>query len=276
MTGVDLTRKEFLLTLAATPVLAQSPVKILLVFAHPDDESIVAATTYRITRELGGVADHIVLTNGEGGYKYSKLAESLYHAALSEEATGRSRLPEIRRQETLQAGRILGIRRHTFLQQKDARFTLDSREALDDLWDTAAVGRALDEQLRNERYTAVFTLRPDPTTHGHHQAAAILVREAVLRLPEQDRPVVLGAEPTPGHAAGDPDFVINRLQHFGYQDALDYSIVVNWVIAEHKSQGLLQRDCNRFDREEFQVLERGAPQNFARIRQVLTQLQSGK
>jgi LmbE family N-acetylglucosaminyl deacetylase len=273
---MDLTRKEFLLTLAAAPALAQSPVKILLVFAHPDDESIVAATTYRITRELGGIADHIVLTNGEGGYKYSKLAESLYHAALSEEATGRSRLPEIRRQETLQAGRILGIRRHAFLQQRDARFTLDSREALDELWDTATVARALDEQLRGERYTAIFTLRPDPTTHGHHQAAALLAREAVLRLPAQDRPVLLGAEPSPEHPAAHPDYVVSRLQPFGYQNALDYSIVVNWVIAEHKSQGLLQRDCNRYDREEFHVLEPGSTANSLRIRQLFAQLHAGR
>ena len=38
------------------------------------------------------------------------------------------------------------------------------------------------------------------------------------------------------------------------RSALNYQIVVNWVIAEHKSQGLFQRDCGRHDLEEFWVL----------------------
>ena len=135
--------------------------------------------------------------------------------------------------------------------------------------------RQLHEQLRDERYTAILTRNPDPATHGHHQAAALLVREAVRRLPEADRPVVFGAEPATASTTSHADFVINRLQNFGYQDALDYSIVVNWVIAEHKSQGLLQRDCNRYDREEFHILEMGSPQNSARIRHVLARPQSG-
>ena len=36
---------------------------------------------------------------------------------------------------------------------------------------------------------------------------------------------------------------------FGFQDRLDYRIIVNWVIAEHKSQGIMQLYLNSFDTE---------------------------
>ncbi|MBN9660407.1 MAG: PIG-L family deacetylase [Acidobacteria bacterium] len=252
---MQLTRKEFVISLAAAAGLpANGPLKILLVFAHPDDESVVAATVYRLTHELGAIADHVVITNGEGGYRYSKLAESLYGASLTDEATGRARLPEIRQRETRNAGRILGVRRHYFLQQRDERFTLDSSEALDRLWDTAFIRHRLVALLEEERYDAVLTLYPEPSTHGHHQAAASLVLDAVAALPDAARPAVLGAVTAPNGPDPRADFVLNRHTPLPQNRELDYSIVVNWVIAEHKSQGLLQRDCNRFDSEVFHLL----------------------
>ena len=56
--------------------------KILIVVAHPDDEYAFAATVYRIIDELGGTVDQLVLTNGEGGFRYSRLAEAYYRIAV--------------------------------------------------------------------------------------------------------------------------------------------------------------------------------------------------
>ncbi|WP_321475255.1 PIG-L family deacetylase [uncultured Paludibaculum sp.] len=253
----QLTRKEFVIGLASAAGLpAIGPPKVLLVFAHPDDESVVAATVYRLTHELGAIVDHVIITNGEGGYRYSKLAESLYGTSLSEEAVGRARLPEIRQKETRSAGKLLGVRKHFFLHQRDERFTLDSREALDRLWDTALVRNRLVALLEEERYQAVITLYPEPSTHGHHQAAAMLVLEAVAALPGAARPAVLGAVTSPAGPDPRADFVLDRHTPLAQNHELDYSIIVNWVIAEHKSQGLLQRDCNRFDREVFHLLNK--------------------
>ena len=98
-----MTRKDFLLALpgaaAAGRSAAGEPVrpKLLIVVAHPDDEYAFAATTYRLTGELGWAADLVVITNGEAGYRYSALAESVYGVALTQEREGRSRLPAIRR-----------------------------------------------------------------------------------------------------------------------------------------------------------------------------------
>ncbi|MGB8846830.1 MAG: hypothetical protein WCC73_14185, partial [Terracidiphilus sp.] len=58
-------------------------------------------------------------------------------------------------------------------------------------------------------------------------------------------------------------FVTDRAVKFGFKDALDYQIIVNWVIAAHKSQGAFQMDMNRADREEFVVLESATPSEAA-------------
>ncbi len=279
-----MTRKEFLFALGSTstagavrefalPAEPDSGLpKVLLVVAHPDDEYAFAATVYRITKELGGTVDQVVITNGEAGYRYSSLAERYYSASLTNESVGRARLPEIRRRETLAAGRILGIRHHYFLNQRDARFTLDPTEAFG-LWDRALVTRRIAKLINRERYEFVFILLPTPDTHGHHQAASLIALDAVSRLPDGARPVVLAADPAlqtdPPRAysglqgreetrpwPGAPIFGFDRLAQFGFHQSLTYQIVVNWMIAEHKSQGLFQMECNRFDEERFWLLAR--------------------
>jgi hypothetical protein len=53
--------------------------------------------------------------------------------------------------------------------------------------------------------------------------------------------------------AGAPAFQFDRAVKFGFRDALDYSIIVNWVIAAHKSQGLFQMGYNKYDLEDFSL-----------------------
>jgi LmbE family N-acetylglucosaminyl deacetylase len=272
-----ITRGEFFLTIAAGAALskvatAAGGLKILIVVAHPDDEYAFAATIYRITHELNGTVDQVVITNGEGGYRYSQLAESIYGVELTKEDVGRKYLPAIRKEETLRAGKILGVRHHFFLDQKDARFTLDGNEAIGQLWDTGAIVAKVTELLESERYDYVFTLLPTAETHGHHQAATLLALEAVAKLPADSRPAVLGSEPAGPDTpqvhftgrdawpvmkvrAGAPVWSVNRERHLGYQGALNYNIVVNWVIAEHKSQGLFQTDCGKHNREQFWLFD---------------------
>lgn len=278
------TRKDFLLAMSGAALLplqlsAQQPPaphppgqrKLLMVVAHPDDEYAFAATTYRLVRELGWAADQVIVTNGEAGYRYSTLAEAVYGVALSRESDGRAHLPAIRKEEAVRAGKILGIRRHYFLDQKDSGFATDAASADSSNWDRARVLSAISEQLVRERYDAVFTLLPTAETHGHHRAATLLALEAVARLPQDQRPLFFGVEPraksdAPLRFAGlasqpltaivkaEPVFVFDRTTSFGYKNALDYQIVVNWVIAEHKSQGLFQKDSGVHELEQFWLL----------------------
>ncbi len=241
--------------------------KALIVVAHPDDEFALAATAYRISRELFGMIDQVVITNGAGGYRYASLAEAVYGIAIARDANGRSNLPAIRMHETRSAGKILGIRNHYFLEEQDGGFEGHCAEAACD-WDHVRVRSFLEDLLARERYDVVFTLLPRQEVHRHHCVATALTLEAAAALPESQRPVVLAAEagraahaPTPLTTveeqpltkllSPEPVFVFDRNARFGHGGALNYQIVVNWVIAEHKSQGLFQTDCGKYDVEQF-------------------------
>jgi LmbE family N-acetylglucosaminyl deacetylase len=272
-----ITRQTFLLTvpealLAKSLAAASTRPKLLIVAAHPDDEYAVAATTYRLTRELGWTADHVVITNGEAGYRYSALAEAVYGVGLTGESQGRSRLPAIRRRETLAAGKVLGIRHHYFLDQRDSGFATDAASAPTGNWDRSAVLSFLTGLLHREHYDAVFTLLPTPETHGHHRATTLLALEAAATLPEDRRPLLFAADPCAAAAPTElfrgmpgqplsrthderPAFVFHRDSSFGYRNALNYQIVVNWFIAEHKSQGLFQTDSGKHQLEQFWLFE---------------------
>jgi LmbE family N-acetylglucosaminyl deacetylase len=257
-----ITRKDFLLALTVPALLPARPSngRLLIVVAHPDDEYAFAAATYRLTRELGWTADQVVITDGESGYRYSALAESVYGKALANERDGRANLPAIRKQETERAGKLIGIERHYFLDQRDLGFATERSSAESGNWDRNRVLSFVRGLLEREQYDAVFTLLPTAETHGHHRAAAAIAVEAVDSQPVERRPPVLGAEPRSRDEKAatfegkSPVLVFDRTASFGYQDALNYQIVVNWVIAEHKSQGLFQRDCGRHELEEFWVL----------------------
>jgi LmbE family N-acetylglucosaminyl deacetylase len=258
-----------------TALRSPTPVpRVLIVVAHPDDESCFAATVYEITHNLGGTVDQLVITNGEGGYRYSLLAESLYGVTLTDEAIGRAALPEIRKRELLEAGHILGIANHFFLDQRDVRYTQDIDEVLGEHWQPGVVLPEVERRIAAGNYDFVFTLFPSPETHGGHKAATITALNAVQQASGR-KPVVLGCQDSRSGAGTKISwqgfqsaqhkfsvlpqvFVTDRTVKFGFHDALDYQIIVNWVIAAHKSQGAFQMGMNGADREEFVILESGA------------------
>jgi N-acetylglucosamine malate deacetylase 2 len=252
--------------------VAQPPGKTLLVVAHPDDEYYFAATVYRMAVQLGGKVDELIITNGEGGYRYSTLAEPYYKKSLTVEAIGRKELPGIRRKEAVNAGKILGIQKHFFLNQKDERFTTDAEEGLNHCWDTASVTNSIETLTKRGHYKYIFTVLPRSTMHGHHQAATTLAARAVLALPEGLRPVLLGFDTDPEKYVSPPQeekterwtptygYAFDRTKTFGFQQALSYQIVVNWMIAEHKSQGMLQTMQNK-DPKEYIWVDVGSASN---------------
>jgi LmbE family N-acetylglucosaminyl deacetylase len=260
----------FVSTAFTYPLFSQdSSIKILIVTAHPDDETAFAATIYKVTKELHGMADQCVITNGEGGYKYSTLAESYYGIELTDEKTGRENLPRIRKQELMNAGKIIGMHNIYFLDQKDAHYGLDEHEPLDTTWNVSWVSSRLKEVMMQTKYDFIFCFLPTNETHAHHKAATLLALRAAQSLPADQRPIVLGVtaaakndtskfsftqlkDYTETKVEGSaPMFFFDKSVKFGFRNALSYKIIVNWEIAEHKSQGTMQLAMNQGDLEQF-------------------------
>lgn len=252
--------------------------RILAVVAHPDDEIAFAGVLYKTATHLGGTCDVAVLTNGEGGFKYATLSERLYGLELTEEAVGRAHLPRIRARE-LEAGcRILGVRHVYYFGQRDHRYTTDLDEVLGaeaHVWDLEAVSEGLRELLQAGRYDLVLTLAPVPSTHAHHQAATHLARAAVRSLAPGERPLVLCSKPSSGEVVPettDVELVFDRTQKFGHRERLDYRIVANWAIAEHKSQGTMQLLVNQGERETYAPFRDQEPEALERARRLFERL----
>jgi LmbE family N-acetylglucosaminyl deacetylase len=225
---------------------------------------------YRITQELGGIVDQVVVTNGEGGTQYAAPAQTYYRTAVRDESW-RKQLVRIRRRELIEAGRILGIRNHYFLKQPDTGFTLDSRDAFRD-WNTNQIRQEIFYLLRREKYDLVVVLLPSADTHGHHKTIALLTLDVIAELEARDRPATLGAQTLPaGEAMPDylgldnhrltrpfsakPIYVFDRRTPMHCHAGLDYSVISNWVIAEHKSQGAFQMEFGRKTLECFWLFE---------------------
>lgn len=252
----------------ATAQINEKGPHVLVVIAHPDDESIFSVTLYKIAKEHHGIIDLFVITDGEAGYKYATLAENYYGVSLTDQKTGRSELPRIRKQELKNAGYILGIAHYYFIDQRDSHYGLNEHDPLDTSWNIKAVNKKLDQLLADNHYDLVFCLLPAPSTHSAHKAASLLAMNAVARLPASGRPLILAADLRDKTDAvikfsqykdyeitqtvtDTPLFSVDRTACFSYRNKVNYKVIANWELAEHKSQGVTQMTMNDGDLEEF-------------------------
>lgn len=255
----------------AAPAGAQDrPLQVLSVQAHHDDEVTYSAALYAITQFLDGEVDVAVLTDGSGGFDYAMLAEPLYDKTLAVEPEARDFLPAVRKKEMLAGGEILGLRNIFFLDAYDHMYTQDPDTVIQHVWDYELIVNSVEERMSRRAYDFVFTLLPMDFQHGHHKAATIAALRAAERM-GSDAPVVIGGLPTTV-AAGDtvsfsslagypltsttttrPFYQFDRRKPLEVDSLLSYHVIVNWHIAEHKSQGTLQPLMNAWDLENFWI-----------------------
>ena len=284
--------------LRAAPARAQTagqsrepPPRVLLVTAHPDDDAAFAGAVYRITHHLKGTVDLALITDGSGGYRYATLAEPIYGLELTDEAVAREHLPRIRKQELMAGGAIVGIRDYFFLDEYDHGFTTDTDTVLESVWDAEAVRDHLVQIMERGDYDFAIGLLPFEGMHGHHKAATILAIEAAASVSAEHRPLVLGGFPCqfgakplrfeglPGHpvtavTGGEPAASFDRTAKFGYDDRLDYRIIANWVIAEHKSQGTMQLLMNGAPQECYWSFDANGPEGRERTVRLFERLKA--
>lgn len=251
----------FLLTLLPFALAAQTdaPPKVLVVTAHPDDETTFSVTLYKITHDLKGTVDLALLTDGQGGFNGSELGSEYYGLNLTDSVVGRAHLPAIRKQELMNAGRIMGIRNYFFFDQKDDYYSQNPTPYLNGQnWDSAFISKKLDDILAKGAYDFVLTMLPDSAQHAHHKTATLVALRAVQRHKGTKKPVVLGGKeqnigyeirftelkgyPETRIRKGAPLHTFSRLARFGHRNLLSYMIVADWVTAEYKSQGDLQNN----------------------------------
>ncbi|MEO8426511.1 MAG: PIG-L family deacetylase [Verrucomicrobiota bacterium] len=139
---------------------------IMGVFAHPDDETGIAATLANYSLGKGKIVANVYCTRGEGG---GNMVGTQWGASL-----GILREAELR--DCL--GR-LGVRYCYFLDQEDFFYT-ESVAATLQKWGKDETLRRLVRLVRALRPEVIVTMNPAPTPgqHGHHQAAAVLATEA--------------------------------------------------------------------------------------------------
>jgi LmbE family N-acetylglucosaminyl deacetylase len=138
---------------------------LLVVTAHPDDETMMAATIARYADE-GKTVALVVCTRGEGGGNGT--------GRESGRALGIVRELELRR-----CAARLGVRHVWFLDQADWGYT-ESVQATLSKWGHEESLRRLVRAVRLLRPDIVCTMDPAPVggQHGHHQAAGRLATEA--------------------------------------------------------------------------------------------------
>ncbi len=152
---------------------------ILGVFAHPDDETGIAATLCYYALGRSNVVANVYCTRGEGG---GNMVGTQAGAALA----------VLREAELRECLAQLGVHYCYFLDQLDWAYT-ESLAATFRKWGKEETLRRLTRIVRSLRPEVIVTMNPAPYPgqHGHHQAAAVLgteVFEAAAdprRFPEQ-------------------------------------------------------------------------------------------
>ena len=176
----------------------------------------------------------------------------------------------IRKQEIINAAKIMGIRNIYFMEQPDDFYSTNIEPYITGKnWDIPYVEKRLDILLAERNYDFVFTLLPEQGQHGHHKTAVLMGLRAVKRFKGPNKPIIIagtnkmngmkdnefsmlsGFPETKINAAA-PHFKLNRAYKFAENDKLSYKIVADWVIAEYKSQGAIQENAiHKVDEEVY-------------------------
>ena len=148
---------------------------IMAVFAHPDDETGMAATLANYALGKRVVIANVYCTRGEGG---GNMVGTQAGPALA----------TLREVELRACLAVLGIRYCYFLDQLDWAYT-ESLSATLRKWGKEQTLERLVRLVRALRPEIILTMNPAPTPgqHGHHQAAAVLATEAFAAAADPNR-----------------------------------------------------------------------------------------
>lgn len=198
--------------------------RILAVFAHPDDESIVAGTLIEHIKQ-GAYVTYACMTLGEMG-------RNMGVPPFASRVT----LPLIRAQELVEACRVIGIQDVRKLGMHDKTIEFEDRE----LW----AGR-LRDLILEVKPNIIYTFYPGHGVHPDHDACGAMVIRAVELLPAEKRPEVrcVAMLHNSNELLGAPDLVLDVSAHVEQKMQ---------SIAAHKTQfQLMMGDLNPQKKERY-------------------------
>jgi LmbE family N-acetylglucosaminyl deacetylase len=276
--------------LISTSLLAQFP-KVLVVTAHPDDETGFSVTMFKITHELKGIVDMAVMTDGGGGFADSQLGAIYYNLNLTDSVVARTHLPMLRKQEILNAGKIMGVRNIYFMEQPDDLYSTDPIPYISGKnWDIAYVGRRMDKLLADREYDFIITMLPHVGQHGHHKTSVLMALRAVERYKGANKPIIIAGSPMSATSKpteftqldgypetrinpSTPTVTLNRAFRFKENDKVSYKIVADWVISEYKSQGAIQENgIHKTDLEVYRYYDINDPKGIVKVQKLFDAL----
>ncbi|MEG0473477.1 MAG: bacillithiol biosynthesis deacetylase BshB2 [Solibacillus sp.] len=144
---------------------------VLVIYPHPDDEAFSVGGTLRMYRNLGVPVTYACLTLGEMG-------RNLGNPPFAT----RESLPDIRRQELLNACTAMGIEDLRMMGLRDKTVEFEDDEKM------VKLVTNLIEELNP---SIIYTFFPGFAVHPDHEATARAVVEAVRRIPKETRPHIL-------------------------------------------------------------------------------------
>ncbi len=205
---------------------------ILGVFAHPDDETGMAASlaSYALGRRV--VVANVYCTRGEGG---GNMVGTQSGAALG----------ELREAELRDCLAMLGVRYCYFLDQLDWAYT-ESVSATLRKWGKDSTLEKLVRLVRALQPEVIVTMNPAPSPgqHGHHQAAGVLATEAFTAAADPHRfPLQLSKE---GLTVWQP----RKLYFSGGSTGVLATIKVNEPLASGKTSAEIAAQALAFHRSQ--------------------------
>ncbi|WP_300601304.1 PIG-L family deacetylase [Niabella sp.] len=148
--------------LSAAFAFAQKPLKVMVIFAHPDEGEIYTGGITALYTKMGHQVKFMSLTNGDAGHYSMKPAD----------------LAKMRYQEAMEAKQILSLGDYEVLDYHD-KYLKNTKEVQDKVI----------KSIQDWDADVVFTYYPAEGGHTDNMTAGYIVRDAAPRLQMKKKPV---------------------------------------------------------------------------------------
>lgn len=154
----------FLLTALSLSAFTQDPLRVMMIFAHPDEGEVYSGGITALYTQLGHEVKFLSLTNGDAG-----------HFSMNPEDLAKRRY-----EEAMKSKEILKLAEYEILDYHDGN-----------LKNTPEIQQIVATRIAKWEADVVFTFYPAQGGHNDNMTAGWIVRDAVSLLPDNELPVFM-------------------------------------------------------------------------------------